>query len=594
MDLSMRRRIILIAILSMLFPRAYLRPQDKKSGNSQEKLIFRLPVDVIVIHASAVDKQGNPATDLTRADFKLYVDGKPQEIQTFALESYEPAPVERKPGIKRAADESKESAPNATRPRMISMVVDDLTSAAEYFPSVIKAMIKFVDEDMRPEDQVAVLAASGRALFPFTDNKPTLREELNGLSGKLSRDRGVLSECPRLTDLQAKRIVEGRGSEGPQDLSNLMQISNIDLQVAVADVIVCANLTAISANGKVDANVLGQARSLARNASLTQYEESEYRTRMLLNTLGQHLRTLRHFDAVKSLILFSDGFLSGGGSHNTFDLQEVVDRALASGVVLNTVDIRGLYTDMVPASERVQAASSDLLNYQFETLRNNASEQESPLYQMANDTGGMFHHNNNDLQAGVRAIVHRQSSYYVMTFSAPQQESDGRYHPIKLEVSRGGLDLAYRKGYYAPREEQTFERRKREDIVEALQAPGNLNEVPVELAYNYYQDDESKYVVSLSTNVNIRGLHFLNEDSRRKNLVHMVVAAFDETDRFLDGIEKSVDLRLKEDSYTGLLNRGLNSRVEFRLAPGRYKIKAVVRESAGGKMGSATRIVEIP
>jgi VWFA-related protein len=590
----MRRRTILIAILSMLFPGTHLRPQDKKSGNSQEKLIFRLPVDVIVINASAADKQGNPVTDLTRADFKLFVDGKPQEIQTFAMESYEPAPVESRPDIKRAADESKESAPNATRPRMISLVVDDLTSAVEYFPSVIKAMARFVDEDMRPEDQAAILAASGRAQYPFTDSKQTLREEINGLFGKLGRDRGVKSECPRLTDLQAKRIVEGRGSEGPQDLSSLTQISNTDLQVAMADAIICANLTAMSVDGKADANVLGQARILARNASLMQYEESEYRTLMLLNTLRQHIRTLRHFDAVKSLILFSDGFLSGGGSHNTFDIQEVVDQALVSGVVLNTVDIRGLYTGMVPASERVQAASSDLLNYQFEILRNDASEQESPLFQMANDTGGLFHHNNNDLHAGVRAIVHRQSSYYVMTFSAPQQESDGRYHPIKLEVSRRGLDLTYRKGYSAPREERTFERRKREDILEALQAPGNLNEVPIVLAYNYYQADESNYVLSLSTNVSIRGLHFLNEDSRRKNLVHIVVAAFDETDHFLDGIEKSVDFRLTEDSYTGLLKRGLNSRAEFKLAPGRYKIKAVVRESADGKMGSATRIVEIP
>jgi hypothetical protein len=315
---------------------------------------------------------------------------------------------------------------------------------------------------------------------------------------------------------------------------------------------------------------------------------------MLLNSLRQHVRTLRHFNAVKSLILFSDGFLSGGESQNTYEIQDVVDQALASGVVLNAVDIRGLYTDMFPAAEQSPGASSNTLPYHLDVLRQDASEQELPMFQMANDTGGVFHHNNNDLFAGVRGIVHRQSSYYILTFSSPQQKYDGRYHPIKLELSRSGLNLSYRKGYYAPREEQTFQRRKKEDILEALRAPGPLNEVPIVLAYNYYQEDESMYAVSLSTNVGIRGLHFLLEDARRKNLVNLVVAVFDETDRFLDGIEKAIDFKLTEDGYAGLLDRGLNSRVEFKLPPGRYKVKAVVRESADGKMGSATRIVEIP
>jgi hypothetical protein len=43
-----------------------------------------------------------------------------------------------------------------------------------------------------------------------------------------------------------------------------------------------------------------------------------------------------------------------------------------------------------------------------------------------------------------------------------------------------------------------------------------------------------------------------------------------------------------------LRERGLVSRVELKLPPGTYKVKAVVRENAQGKMGSVTRAVEIP
>jgi hypothetical protein len=220
--------------------------------------------------------------------------------------------------------------------------------------------------------------------------------------------------------------------------------------------------------------------------------------------------------------------------------------------------------------------------------------QEDPLYRMASDTGGIFFHNSNDLYDGMKKIVHRQSSYYVLTYTRPSQKYDGRYHQIKVGVTRPGLEVSYRKGYYAPKEELTFERRKKEDIVEALQAPGNLNEIPIRLAYNYYQEDDSTYTVSVSTSVSIRGLHFLDEDSRRKNLINMVVVAFDETDHFIDGIEKSIDFKLTDASYALLLDHGLNSKVEFKLPMGTYKIKAVVREGAQGKMGSATSAIEIP
>ena len=130
--------------------------------------------------------------------------------------------------------------------------------------------------------------------------------------------------------------------------------------------------------------------------------------------------------------------------------------------------------------------------------------------------------------------------------------------------------------------------------MEALRAPGNLNEIPVSLAYNYYRDDDSRYGVSFLTNISIRGLHFLDEDARRKNLISMVLVAFDENDHYIDGVEKSIEFRLLETSYASLLNQGLTSRVELKLPFGRYKIKAVVRESTQGKMGSITKAIEIP
>jgi hypothetical protein len=278
-----------------------------------------------------------------------------------------------------------------------------------------------------------------------------------------------------------------------------------------------------------------------------------------------------------------------------YELEDVADQALRSGVVLNTIDVRGLYTAF-PYAEQSRPSTGDpsLPQKMLEAFKDDAFAREGPLNQLASDTGGLFHHNSNDMEEGLRKISARASCYYVLTYSAPPMKPDGRYHRIKLETSRPGIMLTYRKGYYAPKEEVTFERRKKEDILEALQAPGNLNEIPIQLAYNYHQEDDSTYAVSLLTNVNVRGLRFLDEDSRRRNQISIVVVALDETDHYMDGLVKSIDFRLTDASYENLLNYGLNSKAEFKLPVGRYKIKAVVREGTQGKMGSVTKSIEIP
>jgi VWFA-related protein len=577
MDL-MHRGIRTFSLLLLLLPVAALMAQGKKSGKEDKsKLTFRLPVDVIVVNATVNDKQGNPVIDLNQSDFKIYEDGKPQTIQTFAMESYEPIPSEdaaKSPASTKGKLRSSEAtAPNAGRPRMISMVIDDATMTSfEYYPAIVKALTRFVEQDMGTNDKVAILASSGRVQFPFSNDKQVLLEEINSLLQRLAINSTYKSECPDLTDVQAKRISEGV-SESP------------DMLEAINDTIECANLDdGLSPKSLI----IMQARNIARAAAAAQYQEAEYRSRTLLQTLRQHIRSLRHFDAVKSIIVLSNGFLADGASNISFELQEIINQAMASGVVLNTVDVRGLYTPIIPASKRTASTYKQTIYLEEQMARN------EPLSRFASDTEGLFFHNNNDIHAGIRGIVHRQASYYVMSYNSPQQKSDGRYRHIKVEVSRSGLELSYRKGYYAPKEELTFERQKKEDILEALRTPDNLNEIPIALAYNYYQEDDARYSVSLSTNVGVGRMQFLDEDSRRKNLIHLVVVAFDETDHYVDGIEKSIDFKLTDSSYASLLTHGINSNVIFHMPQGRYKIKAVVREGAQGKMGSITKAIEIP
>ena len=565
-----RRNFWLIGILiSILLPACsaafvLARGKQEKGKEPKSQTIFRVPVNIVVVNATVTDKDGNPVTDLTAKDFKVFDDGKLQEIQTFALESYGPAELPETtasdPSKKRTAAEVK-----TERPRIISIVIDDLTmESAVNFPRMIEAVRDYIEKDMGSRDQVAILSGSGKVQVPFSDNKQRLLDELAVIFKKLNLSPAMRSDCPKLTDLEAYR------------LSDAMQENRVDRDRLINATAACLLLPG---NSKQSAAVYLRAAATHHNQIV------EFQTRNLLYTLRQHIRTLRHFEGAKTVAFFSDGFLAESETPAAYQLQEIVDLALRSGVVLNSVSIQ----NMLQADDVVLGGGSG--DY---AVQENKSARESPLSQIAYETGGMFSHSRNNLYKGIHEIAQRQSYYYILSYALPARKPDGAYHKIRLELTRPGLKLAYRKGYYVQKEEVRFENGKKEDIVDALNAPGDISEIPMTLAYNYSQEDDYTYSVSFITKANIRGMEFLEEDSRRKNLVSFILAAFDENDIYISGIDKSIEFRLLEDSYKNLIGRGLASRVELKLPAGRFKIKAVVREANQGKMGSITKSVEIP
>jgi hypothetical protein len=68
----------------------------------------------------------------------------------------------------------------------------------------------------------------------------------------------------------------------------------------------------------------------------------------------------------------------------------------------------------------------------------------------------------------------------------------------------------------------------------------------------------------------------------------------DENGRVVDGLEKAIDLKLTDPSYRNMLKYGLSSQAEINVPPGRYKLQAVVRESNQARMGSQSKLIEIP
>jgi VWFA-related protein len=598
-------------------------PQGKESNTTETTGAFNLkvPVNVVVVSAIVNDSHGKPVRDLSSEDFKVYEDGKLQPIHTFGRESYKPVQEPGKEQTSTTIPQEPESP--VDQPHYVALMIDDLNAPAdESLYRTVEAIKKYLSQNLNAEDLFAIASTSGNIQVPFTNDASALRDELDSLPKRLDRRKGLQTGCIEMTESQATLIDKylspgtiprpfGSSTEAVSTYLNAggCRFSSLlpEIQVAIVETIVCNHLE----DGILAVQTAADWIHPIANAAVS---EANYRHRLMLAGLRQYVRTLRHFEGRKSLILFSEGFVA---EPLRYELQDVVDAALRSNVYVSAIDVRGLYVtgemaasnfnipkagmivNRIPSGggiteERVPVSFAHIHSAKVQTGSNQQSGQNDPLNMLALETGGIFVHNNNDLYSGIRIAVDQQTFYYVLTYASPETKNDGRYHRIKVEVSRPGMKVRYREGYYAPREQITTERRKIEDIKEALLAPGNLNEIPIQLSYQFSQVSDTIYQVSLLTKVNVKGIEFLNEDERRKNSLNVMVAAYDERGKWIDGVEKEIDLNLLEPGYVAMLRYGFSAKVNLNLPPGHYKIRSVVRESLRSQMGSASRMIDVP
>ncbi len=112
---------------------------------------IRVDVSLVNVLASALDKSGRPATDLSRDQFELYEEGKLQKIEVFE--------------------------PETNQPLDLALMVDSSLSEVKDMDVETAAAARFISRIVRPGDRVAVYEFSDAVtqLAAFSDNVPRLQ-----------------------------------------------------------------------------------------------------------------------------------------------------------------------------------------------------------------------------------------------------------------------------------------------------------------------------------------------------------------------------------------------------------------------------------
>jgi hypothetical protein len=121
------------------------------------------------------------------------------------------------------------------------------------------------------------------------------------------------------------------------------------------------------------------------------------------------------------------------------ELQEIFVEANRNNTSIYAVDPRGLAAFEYDINQGVG----------LQVDRKHLESSLDTLRALANNTDGRAIINRNDLAVGMKQIIRDSSAYYLLGYNSTQAPTDGKFHEIKVRVSRRGVDVRARKGYWA-------------------------------------------------------------------------------------------------------------------------------------------------
>jgi VWFA-related protein len=546
-----------------------LQPSAKPEVTTQADVaVFQSKVTLIEVPVVVRDKNGKAVGTLRQEDFQLFDKGNPQVISRFSVEkagggtaiTRVPAPeAEQAPGDK------GDTLPVIAPDHFLALLFDDIhTHFADQVAARVAAQ-KFIASSLKPADRVAIFTTSGQTILNFTDDRDILNKTLMNLAPHpLGRTTGL--RCPEISFYQADQMANVHNAEA--------------IAVAIGDYEKCYPFTPpemalqfVSARARA---VLG---------------EGQYETHATIVSIRDVVRRMADMPGQRTLILASPGFFLMPDQYQ--EEGPAIDQAIRSGVVISSLSVLGI---RAPSQFDASDDGSPVKD-KFE--RETDVVQFGVLDDLASGTGGRSFHGN-FLETGFRELGTAPEVFYLLGFSPQNLKLDGKFHSLKVSLNTSlrataGMSLQARRGYYAPTHLATAEEDAKEEITQALFSRDEMNDIPVDMNTRFFKSGESEARLSVTSRVDVRKLRFRKSDDRDVNDVRVVCALFDRNGTYVQGVAKTIQMRLLDGALQNdKLSSGISVRSDFTVPPGTYVIRLVVRDAEGQTMTAQNGAVKIP
>ena len=568
---------MLSLIVTLIFAQSQDKTQNKKPDDDD---VVRVTANLVNFDVTVRDKKGKAVKDLKAEDFVVTENGVKQNIEffdaTLAGDSSSTAPG--------TVNVTTETTTSRTLPRnVIALVLDGQTTETTNLKPVRDGISKFVKERITTDDSTALFAIAGglQLLQPFTQDKQQLLSAVEGATH---------------ISTQAK-TAEGR------DLAGSIDKLREQLAAAPTGPINTPAGGSAAAQAMISRRVLEQFLQLRTTLSTQQ-------TRPILAALAAICEGLRPIRSKKTLIMFSQGFVAP--EVLDWQVQSTIDIANRANVSIYIIDSTGLKGGVpqsgayVPSSalsgisaavdqeSRIRTSAGQSI---FDISRHEGIDrQQDLLSRLSEDTGGRFLKNTNDFANGLNRVDDEIRVRYTVAYRSTDQNFDGRFRKVKIEVHRPGVSVVSRPGYYAIPPAQVIpfspDERKLIDSFSSLETRSTL---PISVELSAVRSKDGSYVVPLLFDIPPESINFAEQAGKRRLQLDVLGLVRKEgEDKILSRLGGNFNVELTGEQYQSILNDKIFYRQDIELEPGSYSIELMVKDRASGRAAARREKIVLP
>lgn len=546
--------------------------------------VLRVTSRMVLVDAVVTDGSGKPVAGLKVDDFQVLENGKPQAIRAFGARSPEllarqaataTSPHTLPPGLfTNITDFHPEYGP------LTVILIDSLNTPTLDQPYMRNQLIKYL-QNMGPRQNVAIY---------------TLGLHL-GLVQNLNADPQVLQEALKRVasdpSLRKKKVNPAPGEDSTESRARLLA-----------------------------ADLLGVGKALDRERQIEMMQDSvleffpdrapvqtDMRVKLTLQALQTIARNVAGYPGRKNLIWLSGAFPLSvdpttvgimAARDYQVDVQETANLLTNNEVAVYPVDARGLVGSFLPdAASDIQRhgslhGSAVTTGISSRSIALGASH--GTMDHLAEQTGGRAYYNRNDIDHGIAISVQDGSIYYSLGYYPTDKNWDGKFRKIELHVRGKGLQVRYRRGYYANdtghlTPEQSTEGRKEFLYAMAIDAPAATL---LPLVAHVIAPDRQHKQVFVDIGVDPHSVIFEPQpNNRQEGQLEFATIVIDANGKPLASKSDLLNTELTPETFARVMKGPLLMRQQFELPPGNYLLRVGVRDSKSNAFGTLIARVEI-
>jgi len=512
----------------------------------QEASVLRVATRLVQVNVIVQDKKGEPVSDLTKDDFTLLDQSQPQHISSFSVESIRALSGTAQP-LPANFYSNRLEQKTGTPTSVTLILLDGLNTKFEDMAYARQQIIKFLSQ-LQPQDRVALytLTTHLAVLHDFTSDAAPLLGAIERYKGHVSTALAAGEFEPADTGVDQ---IDAFLDDANQRVSDFYTQNRVRLTAGALEAI---------------------ANHVAR--------------------LPGHKNLIWVSGSFPFYIGFGDVPASSTQGPTTFRAEvEHAARALNdANLAIYPVDARGLIS---PAAANPAFSAASRGPVRRRGMPPTAPRISPPranfdtMNILADCTGGRAFYNTNDIQGSIRRAIDDSRVTYVLGYYPSHGKWDGKFHEIKVQVSRPGVHVRFRRGYFAwPDTPLDFKQREallHKTISSPLEATGvglNVRVKPV--------DVPGARTLRTELQIYSRDITLEPQGDRWVGGLDLLYVQQGPDGREVTGEAKTLNMQLTRETYERVLKDGLIWTRDLPMANGAAQLRIVVRDIASGAIGS--------